>query len=385
MTGSVAGDIVVKTGAFVGFGRGNNIIYPKTISGAGGVRVYQHNNTKAILTGVNIYTGNTYVDAGTLQISNGSSGSIKNSEKAVIANGAKLDISDANQTILGLDGVAGSEVILGSKTLTIGVAGFLIGVDPTGGGNFAGKFSGTGGVIKFGSETFTMSGDNSATGTFQCAEGQTIFSNQWAGNLLLKPASIMASVRPTLEIVGTATVGGTLSLQKSTFSTYTFNPGTIKMNLSGTNPSKLIAANAFTAEGVTKLNISSNANVTNQALIQAASGITSTDVFEVESSNFDGILTATGTQLLISGTVGINEVDAQSLMVYPNPTTGELRITNYDLRIGNVEIFDVYGRMQKSRKAEKQNEIDISDLSSGIYFLKITTEQGTITKKVVKQ
>jgi len=55
-----------------------------------------------------------------------------------------------------------------------------------------------------------------------------------------------------------------------------------------------------------------------------------------------------------------------------------------------VEIFDVMGKKQKSRKAEKQNVereivINISNLASGLYFVEITTEKGVITKKMIKQ
>ena len=78
------------------------------------------------------------------------------------------------------------------------------------------------------------------------------------------------------------------------------------------------------------------------------------------------------------------------LLLYPNPAQNELRVTSYELLITNVEIFDVFGRKQKSRKAEKQNAgremvIDISNLANGIYFVEITTEKGVITKKVIKQ
>jgi len=81
---------------------------------------------------------------------------------------------------------------------------------------------------------------------------------------------------------------------------------------------------------------------------------------------------------------------ASNLHIYPNPTNSELRITNYELRITDVKIFDVMGKMQKCRKAEKQNferemVIDISNLSNGIYFVDITTEKGIVTKKVIKQ
>jgi len=88
--------------------------------------------------------------------------------------------------------------------------------------------------------------------------------------------------------------------------------------------------------------------------------------------------------------VGIEEKwDAASLQIYPNPTTGELRIENGELRIENVEVFDVYGRKLKGEgkkeKGEKEFLIDISDLATGVYFLRIMTEQGETVRKVVKE
>ena len=84
---------------------------------------------------------------------------------------------------------------------------------------------------------------------------------------------------------------------------------------------------------------------------------------------------------------GINEYDSK-IKVYPNPTTGELRIETSDMRYGisDVTIFDIYGRKLVSNlKSQISNQIiNISHFHSGIYFLKIETEQGTIMKKVIK-
>jgi hypothetical protein len=75
------------------------------------------------------------------------------------------------------------------------------------------------------------------------------------------------------------------------------------------------------------------------------------------------------------------------ILVYPNPTTGELRITNYELEIKNVEIFDVYGKKQflSTCSPVHSSTINISHLPSGIYFVKIVTENQIITKKIMKQ
>ena len=85
--------------------------------------------------------------------------------------------------------------------------------------------------------------------------------------------------------------------------------------------------------------------------------------------------------------VGITDYRENSCNIYPNPTTGELTITNYEFGITNVEIFDVYGRKHertKARRNESTYEISISGLPAGIYFVKISTTTGEVLRKVVK-
>jgi len=86
--------------------------------------------------------------------------------------------------------------------------------------------------------------------------------------------------------------------------------------------------------------------------------------------------------------INISEQEKYSFSVYPNPTTGQLRIENGELRMENVEIYDIMGRKQKiiiNYQISIVNSIDISHLSAGIYLVKIITEQGVITKKIIKQ
>ena len=86
--------------------------------------------------------------------------------------------------------------------------------------------------------------------------------------------------------------------------------------------------------------------------------------------------------------VGINDnVNESAIVIYPNPTTGKLTIENGQLLVDNVEIFDVFGRKVFEQKTEsgKQNEIDVSNLCSGIYLMKIYTDSGVVHKKVVKE
>jgi hypothetical protein len=74
--------------------------------------------------------------------------------------------------------------------------------------------------------------------------------------------------------------------------------------------------------------------------------------------------------------------------LYPNPTTGELRIESGDLIINRIEVLDIRGNiisLHPFNILSANHKIDISYLNSSIYFVKVITEQGEIVKKVVKQ
>jgi len=90
------------------------------------------------------------------------------------------------------------------------------------------------------------------------------------------------------------------------------------------------------------------------------------------------------TQLLSDVILSIPNISLKSeLKVYPNPTCGELKIESGELRIEDIVIYDVFGKIQKIEKLK--NAIDISHLSTGIYFVKIRTEAGEVVKKVLKE
>ena len=74
-----------------------------------------------------------------------------------------------------------------------------------------------------------------------------------------------------------------------------------------------------------------------------------------------------------------------NISIYPNPTTGELRIENCESRIKDIKIFDAIGNKLPLCREKAEGKIDISHLPAGIYFVQITTEKGVVTKKIMKR
>ena len=81
----------------------------------------------------------------------------------------------------------------------------------------------------------------------------------------------------------------------------------------------------------------------------------------------------------------IIEEQISSVQIYPNPVNDRLYI-EAETEIEEVAVYDIYGRHQVTETPSHQGNlsIDLSDLKSGIYFVKINTEKGNIVKRIIK-
>ena len=77
----------------------------------------------------------------------------------------------------------------------------------------------------------------------------------------------------------------------------------------------------------------------------------------------------------------VNDMLAEQIAIYPNPTKGFL-VIGTDYLIEQVRIFNVHGHVVESQL--KENAIDLSDVSNGIYFIEIHTNKGLARKKFIK-
>ncbi|MBO7287122.1 MAG: T9SS type A sorting domain-containing protein [Bacteroidales bacterium] len=76
----------------------------------------------------------------------------------------------------------------------------------------------------------------------------------------------------------------------------------------------------------------------------------------------------------------------QLINIYPNPVNDRLYVETQTQTL-TIEIYDVYGRLQdyKTTRLQGNVAIDVENLKSGIYFVKINTEKGNIVKRIIKQ
>jgi hypothetical protein len=80
-------------------------------------------------------------------------------------------------------------------------------------------------------------------------------------------------------------------------------------------------------------------------------------------------------------TASIDDQNQFDILIYPNPTNDKLFIQGLSSS-SRVSIYNVLGKLVLSQTISK--EIDVKQLSKGIYILKIADEQKEIVRKFIK-
>ena len=83
-------------------------------------------------------------------------------------------------------------------------------------------------------------------------------------------------------------------------------------------------------------------------------------------------------------TAGVNDFNDSQIIMYPNPTSGFVYLSNINKKL-DYKVYDVTGKISMEGKINTDNKIDLSNLKSGLFFLKLKTETGNIIhRKVLK-
>ncbi|MBP8627815.1 MAG: discoidin domain-containing protein [Paludibacteraceae bacterium] len=89
-------------------------------------------------------------------------------------------------------------------------------------------------------------------------------------------------------------------------------------------------------------------------------------------------------EILALTTTGVNENSTNDVRIYPNPSKDNIIVEG--VKNGILEIINLQGKIVKYTPIpDSITRIDISQLTEGIYSLKITTNEGIIVKKLIKQ
>ncbi len=92
---------------------------------------------------------------------------------------------------------------------------------------------------------------------------------------------------------------------------------------------------------------------------------------------------STATFLKFEGQSPTKDALAATFKIFPNPTGGFIKIESPDgFEIGAVRVFDVFGRLVLVSKNEK---VDLRDCPDGLYFLKISDENGRVRGQTIQK
>ena len=83
--------------------------------------------------------------------------------------------------------------------------------------------------------------------------------------------------------------------------------------------------------------------------------------------------------------LGIEEFNSVNVKLHPNPFKNNLTVVlNSDIET-NVEIFDILGKCVFKKAFNRTSILNLQALKTGIYILRISQNNKTISKKLVKQ
>ena len=103
------------------------------------------------------------------------------------------------------------------------------------------------------------------------------------------------------------------------------------------------------------------------------------DLYAIDA--VDNISVATAVEIMSS--VGISEDRASQFGIYPNPVSDVLHVMNAE-SIQKIEIANILGQNVKVFSVVNDN-LDVSDLESGLYFVRMYLEGEVVVKSMVKK
>ena len=126
---------------------------------------------------------------------------------------------------------------------------------------------------------------------------------------------------------------------------------------------------------------------TNSYTISGLQGLTSYDI-EVQANCGDGNVSEWCDAITVQTTnVGIVNHLENSVVLFPNPAREyvDIRIDG-EFNVSSMEVYDVYGKLINNiNVVDNPTRIYVSNLSNGMYFVRVTTDAGVVTKTFVKK
>jgi len=346
-----------KTLTLTGSNAGANTISGAIIDNLTGTNITNVDKTGAgtwVLSGANTYTGDTFIDAGTLRLG---AGNVVPNTSDVNLRGATaiFDVNGQTDTVGSIAGVAGSTITLGAGALTSGGSNSTT--------TFAGTITGTGTLTQIGTGTLTLSGANTYTGKTTIQNGVlsvaslnkvtggtansnlgapvtvangTIDLGNGANTGTLQYTGVGETTDRVINLAGT-TGGGTIDASGSGALTFASNltatgAGAKTLTLTGTNTgANTFSGNIVNGSGTTAVTKSGGGNwvLSGTNTYTGATAINS-GILEIQSaaalgSNAGATTVANGATLNVNNAAGMTVAENLTLNGFGSGANGALR------------------------------------------------------------
>ena len=107
-------------------------------------------------------------------------------------------------------------------------------------------------------------------------------------------------------------------------------------------------------------------------------------VYTATVSDSSGCLSEITAEILMFN--AIDRLDAAQLVLFPNPNNGSFRIQTEGISIKSVDVYDLQGRLQYSQQMHgyvSRHSIELNQKQTGLYLVRVFTEEGVAERKVV--
>lgn len=215
---------------------------------------------------------------------------------------------------------------------------------------------------------------NSAT---ICAgQSATLTANGASSYTWTSPASNNAVITVTPSSTTSYTVSGTAAGCAGTYTasaTVSVNPTPV-VTLAAITSTPCVGSAPITLNGTPAGGTYSGTGVSSGAFTPSTAG---NFTVSYTYTNTSGCSASASQVITVDGCVGVNELQLESVKIYPNPVKDQLYINTQTSGIKTVEVYDLVGKkVMSSTSSEIIITIDSRELTSGLYILRIQAENS---------
>lgn len=315
----------------VGGGNFTGVIEDGAFASETGGALIKYSSGTLILSGHNTYTGVTRIIAGILQA--GAVGALPSKSAFLINAASAIDLHNFNQSVGSIaddfEGSGGGLIYLGTATLTTGFDNSST--------SFSGTIQGTGGLIKVGSGTLTLTGTNIYTGATTISGGTLVVNTAIS--------SPVTNIGTAGTLAGTGTIRGNTTVTGGGIINLT-SGGVINGILTSTggnwNGQGAVLGVVTSSSGAFNI----NGNLTAAVGVNITGGTlggtgTLTGLLNYPVLNYTSSASSTFGGVITAGAVTMNKAGSTLILTGTNTYAGSTSVLAGTLQIGNGTTGDL--------------------------------------------